>query len=91
MKSTLKDGGGKNLLFESTIFTGIWYTTYGNPPTTFNTALLTTTVILATWIDILHGLSYMKWIHPWCGILKILPMKWMVVYHSFVDFWCILM
>ena len=22
MKSTLKDGGGKNLLFESTIFTG---------------------------------------------------------------------
>ena len=23
MKSTLKDGGGKNLLFESTIFTGI--------------------------------------------------------------------
>ena len=25
MKSTLKDGGGKNLLFESTIFTGMIY------------------------------------------------------------------
>ena len=25
MKSTLKDGGGKNLLFESTIFTGTYF------------------------------------------------------------------
>ena len=30
MKSTLKDGGGKNLLFESTIFTGTWNKKFSN-------------------------------------------------------------
>ena len=31
---------------------------------------LPVTVTLAAWIDCVLVLSYMKWIHPWCGILQ---------------------